>query len=144
VITLTDTDLYLRGSETLLAYSDYLRLVGLPEGLLGGVDDAAFHALVARVDDRTVTAGLAFDHGDDCGIYNVSTLEHARRQGLGTAVTALLLHDALERGCHTASLQATSMAERLYAAIGFRDLGRILEFSPGAAAGDRETSVSVQ
>jgi predicted GNAT family acetyltransferase len=43
-------------------------------------------------------------------------------------VTALLLHDALAAGCTTASLQA--MAERLYARLGFRDLGRILEYAP--------------
>ena len=45
-------------------------------------------------------------------------------------MTALLAHDAAARGCHTASLQATVMAERVYAAVGFRDLGRILEFVP--------------
>jgi ribosomal protein S18 acetylase RimI-like enzyme len=73
---------------------------------------------------------MAFDHDGDCGIYNVGTLEHARRRGLGTALTALLVHDAIGRGCQTASLQATNIAERLYAAVGFRDLGRILEYVP--------------
>ena len=73
---------------------------------------------------------MAFDLGDDCGIYNVSTLERARRRGLGTAMTALLVHDAVARGCRTASLQSTEMAERIYAAVGFRDLGRILEYVP--------------
>jgi len=38
--------------------------------------------------------------------------------------------DALARGCRTASLQSTQMAERVYAAVGFRDLGRILEYVP--------------
>jgi len=45
-------------------------------------------------------------------------------------VTALLVHDAAARGCRTASLQSTAMAERVYAAVGFRDLGRILEYVP--------------
>jgi predicted GNAT family acetyltransferase len=45
-------------------------------------------------------------------------------------MTALHVHDALARGCLTASLQSTVMAERVYAAVGFRDLGRILEFVP--------------
>ena len=54
----------------------------------------------------------------------------ARRRGLGTALTARLAHDALERGCTTATLQSTPMAERLYAAVGFRDLGQIIEFGP--------------
>ena len=73
---------------------------------------------------------MAFDRDGDCGIYNVTTLERARRRGLGTALTVVHLHDALARGCQTASLQSTAMAERVYAAVGFRDLGRILEYVP--------------
>ena len=60
----------------------------------------------------------------------MATLAHARRRGLGTALTALHVQDARERGLETASLQATEMAEGMYAAVGFRDLGRILEFVP--------------
>jgi predicted GNAT family acetyltransferase len=73
---------------------------------------------------------MAFDYNGDCGIYNVGTLAHARRRGLGTARTALHVHDALARGCQTASLQSTEMAGGVYAAVGFRDLGRILEYVP--------------
>ena len=73
---------------------------------------------------------MAFDHDGDCGVFNVGTLEAARRRGLGTALTERLLRDAAERGCSTASLQSTAMAERLYAGVGFRDLGQILEYVP--------------
>jgi ribosomal protein S18 acetylase RimI-like enzyme len=111
-----------------LDWSGYLRLVGLPADFLRGADHAAFHLTVARLNGEDVAAALAFDHDGDCGIYNVETLQHARGRGLGTALTALLLHDAHDRGCQTASLQSTPMAERLYAAIGFRDLGRIMEY----------------
>ena len=86
--------------------------------------------LVARLQGEGVATAMAFDLGDDCGIYNVGTLEHARRRGLGTALTALLAHDAAARGCRTASLQSTESAERVYTAVGFRDLGRILEYVP--------------
>jgi ribosomal protein S18 acetylase RimI-like enzyme len=65
-----------------------------------------------------------------CGIYNVGTLEPARRRGLASALTAIHLHEARGRGCHTASLQSTATAERVYRAAGFRDLGRILEYVP--------------
>ena len=37
-------------------------------------------------------------------------------------------------GCSTASLQSTAMAERVYAAVGFRDLGRILEYVPAVSS----------
>jgi GNAT superfamily N-acetyltransferase len=111
------------------AYVRHLAAAGVPEGLLAGVDPEPFRLLLARVDGETVGTALAFDHAGDCGVFNVSTLEHARRRGLGTALTARLLHDAAARGCRTASLQATPMAERIYAAAGFRDLGRFLEYT---------------
>lgn len=112
-------------------WDEYLHTFGLPPGLLGNADHSAFHVLVARLGGENVATAMAFDHETDCGIYNVATLEHARRRGLGTALAALHLHDALARGCETASVQSTPMAERVYAAVGFRDLGKILEYVPG-------------
>jgi predicted GNAT family acetyltransferase len=109
---------------------EYLRIIEVPPGLLGGTDHAAFHVLIARLGGENVAAAMAFDLGSDCGIYNVTTLERARRRGLATALTAVHLHDALARGCRTASLQSTTMAEHVYAAVGFRNLGRILEYVP--------------
>src|SRR5205814_5208312 len=109
---------------------EYLRIVGVPPNFLSGADPGAYHILVTRLDGENVAAAMAFDYCGDCGIYNVGTLEHAQWRGLGTAVTALHLHDALARGCQTASLQSTEMAERMYTAVGFRDLGRILEYAP--------------
>ena len=109
---------------------EHLRIIGVPPGLLSGADHAAFRVSVARLDGDNVATAMAFDRGGDCGIYNAGTLERARRRGLGTALTALHLHDALARGCQTASLQSTEIAEHVYAAVGFRDLGRILEYVP--------------
>jgi GNAT superfamily N-acetyltransferase len=108
----------------------YLRWVGVPAGLLGGADPDAFHVLVGRLAGEEVATAMAFDHDGDCGVFNVGTLEPARRRGLGTALTARLVRDAAGRGCRTASLQSTLMAERVYAAVGFRDLGRIFEYVP--------------
>ncbi len=109
-------------------YLEYVRASGLPAGLLSGADPAAFHVLVARLGEENVASAIALDHEGDCGVFNMSTLEGARRMGLGTALTARHAHDAAARGCTTASLQSTEMAERLYAAVGFRDLGRFLEY----------------
>lgn len=111
-------------------YLEYLEIVGVPAGLLSGADPSAFHILVARLAGETVATAMAFDRDRDCGVFNMSTLEAARRRGLGTALTARHVHDAVERGCSTASLQSTPMAEQVYAAVGFRDLGRILEYVP--------------
>jgi GNAT superfamily N-acetyltransferase len=114
------------------AYLAYLRVVGVPAGLLGGADPSAFHTLGVRRAGAYVATAIAFDEDGDCGVFNMSTLEAARRRGLGTALTARHVHDAAGRGCSTASLQSTPMAERVYAAVGFRDLGRILEYVPPA------------
>ncbi|HET9520205.1 MAG TPA: GNAT family N-acetyltransferase [Candidatus Limnocylindrales bacterium] len=111
-------------------WSAYLRSIGAPAGLMEGVDRDAFRVLIARLDGEDVAAAAAFDHGSDRGIYNVTTVERARRRGLATALTTLLVDDARARGQETASLQSTPMAERVYRAVGFRDLGRILEFVP--------------
>jgi GNAT superfamily N-acetyltransferase len=113
-----------------LDWLDYLRVFGLPAGLLAGADHSALHVIASWIDGEPVAAALALDHDKDCGVFNVETLERARRRGLGTALVTCQLHDALNRGCTTASLQSTPMAERVYGAVGFRDLGRILEYVP--------------
>jgi ribosomal protein S18 acetylase RimI-like enzyme len=116
-------------------YLDYLWGAGVPRGLLGGLDGDAYHSLGVRHGGETVAAAIAYDHDGDCGIFNMSTAPGFRRRGLGTALTARHVQDAAERGCTTATLQATPMAERVYAAVGFRDLGRILEFAPSPLSG---------
>jgi GNAT superfamily N-acetyltransferase len=111
-------------------WSDYLSFDGLPADFLAAADHAALHVLAVRLDGGIVAAALAYDHRGDCGIFNVGTAEHARRRGFSTALTLAQLYDARARGCTTASLQSTPMAERVYAAAGFRDLGRFLEYVP--------------
>jgi ribosomal protein S18 acetylase RimI-like enzyme len=109
-------------------WDEYLRVVELSEGTYAGLDPAAFEIVIARLDGKSASAGMSLDHGDDCGIFSLGTLAHARRRGLGTAVTTRLLHDARRRGCSTASIQATAMAVGVYTAIGFRDLGAFNEY----------------
>ena len=110
-------------------WAEHLRLIGVP-GLSGGADPRAFRVLVARLGGENGATAMGFDHHGDSGLFNMGTLASARRRGLGTALTARHAHDAAARGCSSASLQATPMAESVYAAIGFRDLGRILEYVP--------------
>jgi ribosomal protein S18 acetylase RimI-like enzyme len=121
----------------------HLCRAGVPEGFLAGLEPDAYHCVSAG----PLATGIAFDLDGDCGVYNVSTHRDARRRGLGTAVTALLVHEAAERGCRTATLQSTAIAERVYAAVGFRDLGLILEYVPPrarAASADRGESGSAR
>ena len=115
-----------------LPWNEYLAVFGLPRGLLARAAHPDLQVVVAAAGGRRVATGMAYEHDGDCGIYNVTTLPHARRRGLGTAVTAHLLHEARAHGCRTASLQSTAMAERVYAGVGFRDLGRFVEYVPPA------------
>jgi GNAT superfamily N-acetyltransferase len=116
-------------------WPEHVRIIEAPEGLLHRLDLRHFRLYAARLAGRPVATAIAFDHDGDCGVYNVGTLPEARRRGLATALTAYVLHDAKARGCTTASLQATPMAESLYASLGFRDLGRIHEYAPDGQAG---------
>lgn len=109
-------------------WREHLRILGVAGDLLG--DASAPPGIRVLVTRGGLATGHVLDHDADCGIFNVTTAEHARRRGLGGAVVARLLHDAAERGCTTASLQSTPIAEGVYAAAGFRDLGRILEHVP--------------
>lgn len=111
-------------------WETHLRILEAPPGLLSNANLSDFHLLVASLNGESVSTAVALDHKGDCGIYDVATLEHARHRGLATALVARHLHDALARGCRTASVQSTPVAEHICGAAGFRDLGRILEYVP--------------
>jgi len=112
-----------------LDWDGYAELEGIL-GLLRGATAAEFNLRVARLDGRDIGAVIAYNHEGDRGIFNLGTVPEARRRGVGTALAALQLHEAREAGCATASLQSTPIAEGVYAALGFGDLGRYLEYVP--------------
>jgi hypothetical protein len=64
-------------------WSEHLCIAGVAPGLLDDLDVATFHVLVGRHRGENVVTGIAFDFDADSGIYNVGTLEPARRRGLG-------------------------------------------------------------
>ncbi|HKD11030.1 MAG TPA: GNAT family N-acetyltransferase [Thermoanaerobaculia bacterium] len=64
------------------------------------------------------------------GLYNVATEPAHRRKGIGSALTIHALRAARAEGETLAILQAAPAAERLYARLGFRPIGTILEFKP--------------
>lgn len=67
---------------------------------------------------------------DVAGVYNVCTLWGFRRRGLGTAVTRAALLHARQAGCRHAVLQASGEGYRVYARLGFCDVGRFVECAP--------------
>ncbi|MEA2279774.1 MAG: hypothetical protein QOK21_381 [Solirubrobacteraceae bacterium] len=89
-------------------------LTPLPRGMLRGFK-AEFQGVPAAV-------ALAMHHGEDCGVSFVATAPEARRRGLASLVMRGTLHDALENGCTSTTLQATDVGLRLYDSLGFRRL----------------------
>ena len=61
-------------------WGEHWRILGAPAGLLSGADPSAFHILIARLADEDIATAMAFDHDGDSGLFNVSTLEAARRR----------------------------------------------------------------
>lgn len=57
------------------------------------------------------------------GLYSVSTLKAARRRGYGMALTLAPLHDARDAGYRTATLQASTDGQPVYARLGFEPRG---------------------
>jgi ribosomal protein S18 acetylase RimI-like enzyme len=72
------------------------------------------------LDDAPVATSVLYLGAGVAGIYDVVTVEWARGQGIGTALTMTALTHAAERGYLVATLQASDQAQYLYARIGFR------------------------
>jgi len=70
------------------------------------------------------------------GVYYVAAVEHARRRGLGEALTRMAARAGFEMGAEAAWLGASQMGAGLYRRIGFRDLGsRLVELESPAGPG---------
>jgi ribosomal protein S18 acetylase RimI-like enzyme len=54
-------------------------------------------------------------------VYGVGTVNDARRQGLGRAVTLAVLHEGVRRGCDLAFLNPSDLGFGMYAALGFAE-----------------------
>jgi len=112
--------------------------VGGLDGLVPDLLAERAHFYVARHNGEDAAMLMAFDHDGDCGIYMVGTQPAARRRGLATALSAHAIERARERGCTSASLQSTEMAEGVYARVGFRDLGLFHEYIPIQASKEKK------
>ena len=98
----------------------------------GFVADPAVALFVGRLDGDAVGTSLAIRSDTATGVYNVVTLERARRRGVGTALTWASVAAGRARGHDTIVLQSSAMAESMYRAMGFRLVAPYVVFSATA------------
>jgi ribosomal protein S18 acetylase RimI-like enzyme len=93
-------------------------------------------AFVAYLDAEPVACAMTLVSHRVAGVFYVATVEHARRRGLGDALTRTAARAGFEMGAAAAWLGASQMGADLYQRIGFQDLGStIVELESPLAAG---------
>ncbi len=77
---------------------------------------------VAEIDGDGVSTATAWTRDGGVGIFNVATPPAHRGHGYGWAVTERAIRDGFAAGADLAWLQASSLGEPLYRAMGFRQV----------------------
>lgn len=90
---------------------------------------------VGYTDGEPVTTGFGVRTGTTIGVYNISTIESARRRGLGAAITERVGADGAAAGCDVAILQASPMGQPVYERIGYRTVVEYDGYTEPEAAG---------
>src|ERR1700733_1634512 len=93
-------------------------------------------AFVAYLEDAPASCAMTLASHGVAGVFYVGTVEHARRRGLGDALTRLAACAGFALGARAAWLGASEMGAELYRRIGFSELGTsIVEYEPPKRAG---------
>jgi ribosomal protein S18 acetylase RimI-like enzyme len=93
-------------------------------------------AFVAYLGTEPVACAMTLVSHRVAGVFYVATVEHARRRGLGDALTRMAARAGFELGAEAAWLGASEMGAGLYRRVGFRDLGgTIIELESPTSAG---------
>ena len=83
-------------------------------------------AFIAYLGAEPVACAMTLVSHRVAGVFYVATVEHARRRGLGDALTRLAARTGFDMGADAAWLGASEMGAGLYRRIGFQDLGTTL------------------
>jgi GNAT superfamily N-acetyltransferase len=75
---------------------------------------------VGYTDGEPVTTGLGVRTGRTIGVYNIATIETARKRGYGAAMTERIAADGAAAGCDVAILQSSPMGLSIYERLGDR------------------------
>lgn len=83
-------------------------------------------AFVAYLGSEPVACAMTLVSHSVAGVYYVATVPHARRRGLGDALTRIAARAGFEMGAAAAWLGASEMGAGVYRRIGFEPLGSTL------------------
>jgi ribosomal protein S18 acetylase RimI-like enzyme len=134
----TPDEVEVRVVEDASAVVDYGRVVALANDDPGERERAPllFHgktivaphiaAFVAYMGAEPVACAMTLVSHRVAGVFYVATVEHARRRGLGDALTRMAARTGFEMGADAAWLGASEVGADLYRRIGFQDLGTTL------------------
>jgi GNAT superfamily N-acetyltransferase len=92
---------------------------------IGLGDEQPWRHYLGRLGDLPVATASMFFGAGVAGIYFVFTVEQARRQGIGAAITLAALRDALALGYRIGVLGASELGYSVYQRLGFRECCRI-------------------
>lgn len=87
---------------------------------IGFATDAPEEHFIGVLEGAPVASASLVVAGGAAGIYNVGTLEPARRRGIGAAMTAAAVRQGAARGFSLATLQSSEMGRPIYERMGFR------------------------
>ena len=104
--------------------------------LIAGFPPEAGFTYGADYDGEIASVAVVTDHQQDAQVSFVATLPWAQHQGLARRIMRKALADAADRGQLTSTLIASHAGHRLYASLGYRDVGT-LELWEHRDGGDR-------
>lgn len=84
---------------------------------------------VATLHGEPVGAASLFEGAGIAGVYNVATVPEARGRGIGRAVTAAVLAEAVARGHRLAVLGSSDLGFSVYRRLGFREVSRLRSYA---------------
>jgi len=90
--------------------------------------DAPMQNYLACLDGKPVASSSIVYGAGVAGIYNVATIEEARRQGIGSAITLSPLLDARSRGYRISVLEASRKGFPVYSRLGFKEYCKVGQY----------------
>ena len=133
-------DLLIKRVENEAELDIYCRVVADVFGMPGFVADAFFDLFlnlgfdspfinyIGSIDNEVVATSSVFLGGGVAGIYNVATVESARRKGIGAAMTAIPLLESRAAGYRVGTLESSESGFNVYRKLGFQEYCKISRY----------------